>query len=210
MYVGNLPWDCDWRALKDHMSEAGTVNHADVKTGQDGRSRGFGIVKFASAADAENAISNLNGTDIGGREIIVRLDSGGKGGKGDEGGAVRGRGERQYDRGNPYDRGGKGKGKGGGGKGKGGGGKGKGGGGKGKGGGGKPKSAADLDAEMEAYMSGKNGGGGGEEGGFDFGGGRKSKGKPPAADKGGLDDDLDSYMAKKTAPAAEAASAAQE
>ena len=137
-------------------------------------------------AEPENAISNLNGTDIGGREIIVRLDSGGKGGKGDEGGAVRGRGERQYDRGNPYDRGGKGKGKGGGGKGKGGGGKGKGGGGKGKGGGGKPKSAADLDAEMEAYMSGKNGGGGGEEGGFDFGGGRKSKGKPPAADKGGF------------------------
>ena len=67
---------------------------------------------------------------------------------------------------------------------------------KGKGGG-RPKSAADLDAEMEAYMTNKSGGG--EEGG----GGRKGKGggKPPA-DKGSLDDDLDSYM-KKPKPAEE-------
>ena len=80
MYVGNLPYDADWRQLKDFMAEGGSVLHADVKTGEDGRSRGFGIVKFASAEDAEYAIENLNGCDLGGREVIVRMDHGGKGG----------------------------------------------------------------------------------------------------------------------------------
>ena len=55
--------------------------------------------------------------------------------------------------------------------------------------------------QMDSYM----GGGGGEEGG---GGGGKGKGRGKKgdkgpADKGGLDDDLDAYMGKKGAAAAE-------
>ena len=92
-------------------SEAGECR-ADVKTGEDGRSRGFGIVRYDSAEAAQTAVDNLNGTDLGGRELIVRLDNGGKGGgRGDD---SRGSGKG----------GGKGKGKGDGGKGKGGKGKG--------------------------------------------------------------------------------------
>ena len=64
---------------------------------------------------------------------------------------------------------------------------------------------------MEAYMGKKGGdaedggeGGGGGGGGGDGGGGRSKggRGKQAPADKGSLDDDLDSYM-KKPAPAAE-------
>eukprot|EP00966_Prymnesium_polylepis_P090975 2106442-Prymnesium_polylepis.1 len=35
--------DTTWKELKDHMKAAGSVMHADVMTGEDGRSRGFGI-----------------------------------------------------------------------------------------------------------------------------------------------------------------------
>jgi len=136
VYVGNLPWDCDWKQLKDYMADGGSVVRADVKTGEDGRSRGFGIVVYSSAEEAEYAIANLNGCDLGGREIIVRLDNGGKGG-GEGGGKGGGRG------------GGKGEGKGGGGKGKG---KGKG----GKGKGGKPRSKDDLDDDLDSYWTGKD------------------------------------------------------
>ena len=82
VYVGNLPWSISWRELKDHMSTAGNVLFCDVKTGDDGRSRGFGICKFATQRDAMNAVNNLNGTDLEGREIVVRLDGERGGGKG--------------------------------------------------------------------------------------------------------------------------------
>ena len=97
-----------------HRSEVGDCR-ANVKTGEDGRSRGFGIVVYNDPYAAQQAIDSLGGTDLGGREILVRADRGG-GGKGK----------------------GEGKGEGKGGKGKGKGGKGDGGKGKGKGKGGKP------------------------------------------------------------------------
>ena len=34
------------------MNEGGNVRHADVKTGEDGRSRGFGLVTYSSAEEA--------------------------------------------------------------------------------------------------------------------------------------------------------------
>lgn len=135
VYVGNLPWDCDWKQLKDFMAEGGSVVRADVKTGEDGRSRGFGIVRFATAEDAEYAIENLNGCDMDGRELIVRLDNGGKGSGEGGGGFAGGRGS------------GKGKG---GGKG---GGKGKGGKGKGGGKGGRPKSKESLDDDLDSVSA---------------------------------------------------------
>jgi RNA recognition motif-containing protein len=144
VYVGNLPWDCDWKQLKDYMTEGGSVVRADVKTGEDGRSRGFGIVTFASAEDAEYAVENLNGCDMGGRELIVRADNGGKGGGegGGRGGGGRG-GGRGFD-------GGRGKGSKGGGKG---GGKG----GKGGGKGGKPKSKDALDDDLDSVRVSRQG-----------------------------------------------------
>ena len=165
VFVGNLPFDVDWKALKDHLTEAGEVIHANVKTGADGRSRGFGIVKFASAEDALNAVDRMHDSELGGRQIVVRLDNGGKGG-GDGGGRGKGFGGKG-------DRFGKGGGKG----------KGKGGGGKGKGGG-RPRSKDDLDSELDSYWTGK-------------GAPDATREKKVAADKGSLDDDLDSYFASR-------------
>lgn len=74
IFVGNIPWDCDWKQLKDAFKPYGAV-HADVGESRNGKMRGFGIVKFESNDDAENAIQAMNGSEIGGREIYVKLDN---------------------------------------------------------------------------------------------------------------------------------------
>ena len=74
VYVGNLAWSVTWQHLKDHFKQAGTVLHADVMMGQDGRSKGCGLVSFASARDARNAINTLHDSELDGRMIFVRED----------------------------------------------------------------------------------------------------------------------------------------
>lgn len=74
LYVGNLSYDTTWQGLKEHFKQAGEVVRADVKTSDNGRSKGFGIVRFANAEDAEAAISSLGGVELDGRPLEVRLD----------------------------------------------------------------------------------------------------------------------------------------
>ena len=72
VYVGNLSWDVTWPQLKDHFKAAGAVAHADVPVGDDGRSRGYGVIEFKFPKDALYAIHTLNGSILGGRPIKLR------------------------------------------------------------------------------------------------------------------------------------------
>lgn len=74
LYVGNLPWDTNWQQLKDLFRNVGEVERADIAEYPDGRSRGFGIIRYTTAADAWQAIERMNGMEIEGRLIEVRLD----------------------------------------------------------------------------------------------------------------------------------------
>lgn len=74
VYVGNLSWDVAWQDLKDHMRQAGEVVHAEVITEYNGRSKGCGIVEFATEEAAQEAISTLTDTELRGRMIFVRED----------------------------------------------------------------------------------------------------------------------------------------
>jgi RNA recognition motif-containing protein len=77
VYVGNLPWQTSWQDLKDHMrSTGGNVVYADVFLDEYGRSKGCGIVEYATREEALNAIKALNDTKIGDSErlIFVRED----------------------------------------------------------------------------------------------------------------------------------------
>jgi len=74
VYVGNLSWDVAWQDLKDHMREAGEVSHAEVIKEADGRSKGFGIVEYATYDEAQDAIETLTETELKGRTIYVRED----------------------------------------------------------------------------------------------------------------------------------------
>eukprot|EP00746_Dinoflagellata_sp_MGD_P120378 gnl/MRDRNA2_/MRDRNA2_55935_c0_seq1.p1 gnl/MRDRNA2_/MRDRNA2_55935_c0~~gnl/MRDRNA2_/MRDRNA2_55935_c0_seq1.p1 ORF type:complete len:234 (-),score=51.48 gnl/MRDRNA2_/MRDRNA2_55935_c0_seq1:8-709(-) len=97
VYVGNLDWNTSWQDLKDHMRSAGDVKFADVPRNPKGQSKGYGIIEYASAADAKNAIETLNNTWLGERDIFVREDREvGKGkSKGSSQGAV-GKGKASY------------------------------------------------------------------------------------------------------------------
>lgn len=66
-----LPWSTTWQQLKEIFQEY-NVKYADVKMGYDGRSRGYGIVRFDSEEEACAALA-LNGYIIDGREMLYAL-----------------------------------------------------------------------------------------------------------------------------------------
>ena len=74
LFVGNLPFNCQWQDLKDLFRAAGQILRADVSLGPDGRSRGFGTVLFSTADDAFKAVQMFNGYDYQGRVLKVHFD----------------------------------------------------------------------------------------------------------------------------------------
>ena len=75
IYVGNLSWSVTSDDLGAHMGSTGcSVVSANVLSSANGRSRGCGIVQYASSDDAAKAILTLNGTELMGRDIFVRED----------------------------------------------------------------------------------------------------------------------------------------
>jgi RNA recognition motif-containing protein len=71
IYVGNLPWSTTESELNELFSPYGAVHSAAVITDREtGRSRGFGFVEM-DEADADKAIAELDGRDIGGRALRV-------------------------------------------------------------------------------------------------------------------------------------------
>ena len=72
LYVGSLPYSTTDDQLKDMFSPFGSVTSATIIMDKfSGRSKGFGFVEMSSADEAQAAISGLNGTDVGGRNIVV-------------------------------------------------------------------------------------------------------------------------------------------
>jgi RNA recognition motif-containing protein len=74
VFVSNLSFETSWQDLKDHFRQIGEIAHADVKESADGQSKGFGTVRFNDPADALKAIAELNGVELKGRALEVRLD----------------------------------------------------------------------------------------------------------------------------------------
>ncbi len=73
LYVGNLPFDVDAEQLRTLFAEGGReVTDVKVITDREtGRPRGFAFVELANQADAQAAISALNGREVGGRALTV-------------------------------------------------------------------------------------------------------------------------------------------
>ena len=144
LYVGNLPYSVRDGDLEQSFGQFGTVTSAKVMMERDtGRSKGFGFVEMANDAEAQAAITGMNGAPLGGRSLVVnearpmepRAPRSGGGGYGGGGGGYGGGGG-GYGGGGGGREGGGGGGYGGGGREGGGGGYGGGGGGRREGGGG--------------------------------------------------------------------------
>lgn len=74
VFFGNLPWSMAWQDLKDFARAAGPVIRADVPVGDQRRSKGYGTVVYETKEAADEAIDTLNGKEVDGRVIEVRLD----------------------------------------------------------------------------------------------------------------------------------------
>ena len=101
IYVGNLSYDMADSDLSELFEEYGPVKKANIIMDREtGRSKGFGFVEMQNAEDGKNAISELDGKSISGRNIKVnearprapRNDRGGGGGGYNRGGGNRGGG----------------------------------------------------------------------------------------------------------------------
>ncbi|WP_372656460.1 RNA recognition motif domain-containing protein [Hydrogenophaga sp.] len=104
LYVGNLSYSVRDDSLQQHFAEFGTVESAKVMMDRDsGRSKGFGFVEMSSDAEAQAAISGMNGQSVDGRDMVVNearpmepRTGGGGGGRRDGGGGGYGGGRSSY------------------------------------------------------------------------------------------------------------------
>ena len=95
IFVGNLDFGTTEASIRALFESYGNVDKVNLITDRDtGRSRGFAFVEMADAAEADRAITALNGTNLDGRALNVneaRPKSEG-GGRGFGGGPPRGGG----------------------------------------------------------------------------------------------------------------------
>ena len=72
LYVGNLAYSVADSDLQQAFGEYGTVTSAKVMMDREsGRSKGFGFVEMGDDAQAQAAISGMNGQPFGGRNVVV-------------------------------------------------------------------------------------------------------------------------------------------
>jgi len=72
IYVGNLPFSSTEDDLRSVFERHGSVNSVNVITDREtGRPRGFAFVEMSEDSAAADAISALDGTDMGGRNLRV-------------------------------------------------------------------------------------------------------------------------------------------
>jgi|SRR5690242_2521968 len=98
LYVGNLPYETGEVELQALFARTGSVERVTVmRDAATGRARGFGFVEMSSDAEAQQAISELNDYQLGGRRLKVnearpKTSSGGR----DMGGGPRRRSEPRW------------------------------------------------------------------------------------------------------------------
>ena len=73
LYVGNLPFSADESAVRSLFEQNNrTVEEVKLITDREtGRPRGFGFVEMGNSEHADQAISELNGQSMDGRELNV-------------------------------------------------------------------------------------------------------------------------------------------
>ena len=72
LYVGNLPYEAGEAELQELFGRSGTVERVTVMRDMaTGRARGFAFVEMATDDEAQQAITALNGTQVGGLNLTV-------------------------------------------------------------------------------------------------------------------------------------------
>lgn len=98
IYVGNLSHSATESELRSVFEKHGEVSRVNIPTDREtNQSRGFGFIEMPQANEAQAAMTALNGTELGGRQISVnearpKGDTGGGGGRSGGGGGRSGGG----------------------------------------------------------------------------------------------------------------------
>jgi len=72
IYVGNLSYGMTEEDLQGLFEQYGSVSNVSIiKDRETGRAKGFGFVEMDEQNDGENAIKELDGSDVQGRNIKV-------------------------------------------------------------------------------------------------------------------------------------------
>ncbi len=72
LFVRNISYSVSEQSLQALFQKAGTVHSAKIAMDREtNESKGFGFVEMASADEAEEAINNLNNTNLDGKEIVI-------------------------------------------------------------------------------------------------------------------------------------------
>lgn len=72
LYVGNLPDSVTDQQLSEHFAKVGAVVSAKVITDRNtGQAKGFGFVEMSVDEEAQKAITELNGSMLGDKAIVV-------------------------------------------------------------------------------------------------------------------------------------------
>jgi cold-inducible RNA-binding protein len=72
IFVGNLDFGATESSIRSLFEHYGTVDRVNLVTDRDtGRSRGFAFVEMTDSAQADQAISALNGFQVDGRALNV-------------------------------------------------------------------------------------------------------------------------------------------
>jgi RNA recognition motif-containing protein len=88
IYVGQLPYNAQEAQLENLFGQYGQVTEVSIITDRyTGQSKGFAFVEMANDEEAQTAIQQLNGTEMGGRALTIneareRDNSGGRSGGG--------------------------------------------------------------------------------------------------------------------------------
>lgn len=72
LYVGNISYSMKEDELKNAFGQYGEVVSVKVIIDKrTGKSKGYGFVEMGSDADADAALSNMNGKELAGRNVKV-------------------------------------------------------------------------------------------------------------------------------------------
>jgi len=74
IYVGNISYSTSEEDLRESFGQFGEVTSAKIITDREtGRSKGFGFVEMADDEAGNKAIEEMNGKEIGGRDLRVNM-----------------------------------------------------------------------------------------------------------------------------------------
>ena len=72
LYIGNFPYTVTENDLRNLFRDFTVTDLKIITDRESGRSRGFGFVSLANEKQVQDAVAELDGTDVGGRTLRVR------------------------------------------------------------------------------------------------------------------------------------------